>query len=136
MKNAADAIPASAPSGTAACGQVASQLATSEHRAPAAPAALRTVTATPDDSGSIASPTSPRRSATDTNGPARMFASGEMSDTIPNVAIVSGTVAAWATNVMATGSETKRAGPGSARRAQRSASLANSSRPATAATDS
>lgn len=124
------------PRGIAACGHDASQVATSEHSAPTAPAAFRTIRAIAGATGWIDNPSSPRSNARDTSGPARMFASGEISESIPKVATVSGMVAACATSVIETGSLTKRIRAGSASCAHLSVKRANRSSPATAATDS
>lgn len=73
----------------------------------------------------------------ETSGATITFATGATSESIPNVATVSGAVAACATSVIATGSAIA-AGPkrGSASETHRAASRANTSSPATAATES
>lgn len=81
-------------------------------------------------------PTIPIPSASEEGGSTTMFATGPMSDTIPKTGMATGAVAACATrgvaSILATGVKER----GDAATAQRSASGENTTRPATAATES
>lgn len=75
-------------------------------------------------------------STIDTSGAATRFATGEITEKVWNVAIDRGAVAAWAVNVRASGPPMPDSRRGSAPATHASASRANSTRPATAATES
>jgi len=83
-----------------------------------------------------ASPAIPHTRAAEINGPATTFASGDTSDSIPNVLTVSGMVAAVAVRVSATADTTLRNRPAVAPLSQASANRVNTTSPATAATES
>jgi len=133
---AAATNPDSTPKGTLAPGTPASLEAIHTVSAPAAPAVRHSTPPAHGKTGATHTPARPSTRTTETSGPANRFATGEITDNAPNVAVVRGTVAACAVNVSEIGPPSARSRPGKAATAQASASRANKTRPATAATDS
>jgi hypothetical protein len=121
---------------TAALGQDAIQAAASAQNAPAAPAASSTTSPSSCDGAETASPVRPRTSAAEMAGPATRLATGETSESVPNVPTIRGNVLAVATSVSAVGAASTPSHPGSAAEIHSSVIRAKSTIPATADTES
>jgi hypothetical protein len=124
------------PIGTAANGHDAMTRATATAADAGSAATSSTSNPPRSQSAETPKPARPTTNASDTNGPATTFAAGDTSETIPNVLTVMGRVAAVAVNVSATEDASHRPRPPAAETTHVSANRANSTRPATAATES
>ncbi len=122
--NAHPAGSADHPSGMAAYGSDASHPASAVAMLPAVPANMSKKCPAADHTGATRIPASPTTSRSDTRGETARFAIGETSDTLANVATVSGRVAACATSVSAIGPPSLRSRGPTAMTAHASPSLA------------
>jgi hypothetical protein len=123
------------PNATAALGHDASHPAAAAENAPTAPAASSTTSPSGAHTAAAANPASPITSAADTAGPAIRLATGDTSESIPNVPTIRGSVLIVAASVRATGAARNRNQRGSAAASHASPKRAKRTRPATAATE-
>lgn len=123
------------PMATAALGQDANQAAAEAANPVKAPAPCSTAAPIGAHRALAASPANPATSAADTTGPTTRFATGDTSETIPNVPTMIGSVVIVAQSVSAKGAQSQRSHTGTATTSHASASRANKTSPATADTD-
>lgn len=127
---------AGSASATAALGHDASHPAAAVENPPTAPAASSTTLPSGPHSAAAANPAKPITSAAEMAGPTMRLATGETSDSVPNVPTISGTVHTVATSVKAVGATIDVSHFGRAAAIHSSASRVKNTIPATAATDS
>ncbi len=121
---------------TAAAGSAARRSAIPAESAHNAPAVFRTLVPSQGHSGVAPRPTTPTMRATEMSGPTMMLATGDTKETTPNVRAMSGSVAACAASVRASGAAADCSACGSAARHQCSNKRPKNTRPATAPTES